>query len=1400
MEIYILLAILAAGALIRLPLIKFPIDDDLGYFSYAPWFRKRGVRLGRDIYTRLPMHWLYTLAFALFGRKPHSPKIFDVLYELLTAAAIYGLCVVTLTPAVGPTPTVGLVAAAFYLWFSNSASVGLFSGCNERYYSVFVAAGFLFLLMGLDIPSGEADAYFFVSGLFFAAGFYFKDVLVVNVAAAAATVLFIQTTQLDPLLWLGAGFLLVAVVIYIPLIHLNGGLPAFINLSWEGYKRALQDNPDRGSTKKLLVNGGRFFMETAPLAVIPILYAFTFGVAWDGATDIVFAAWLVSTAAVFFIQGVYWPYHFISFIPPLSVISAAAVIRFAAEQSGLPFETRLLWWIALAASFAVSGFLQVKALVNGGDPEKQGGSYTWGKLEQLIAAPKIAEYIRARTSKGDYIYQWGCFYHLYLLTDRLCPVFGCLSLAPPVKEWKINSLKNIVNGLKKNPPRFIVIHLQRIDMSVLEELTGLRYELEKVFSKGLRVYGLVETGGRPARDVSAAALEELLADADVPFKLGMELLDKGDKIGAGKKFDEAVSLNPAHIGVLFARAKTAWEESRYAEAEKIYGRLKEWDDREYRTAAIHELLRLYNDSGSRDGVENVIRSLEKRDEKAEPPIAYHLAAFFIKRNMSDRALEIYKNSKPLTPSQSTRRFYVSREYHTGKIYFEKGDYQKAIDHLELCLKTEPAHNKAEALLADAISRLKPVAVNSVAMFACAPPDEIDHALSAAHRDFPGCKIVFVALRKTDSRYASDKRIDSTVTLPFDNFSIGGLLLPSTRRLLSSIAPDIAAIPTPLPNLAHNAVVYLNMLLYASAASPKRSYFYKGPYFNRREASVGTFARVIVKKVYETLMMPAWMAVDLYQLWRHPQSGELLGFSPEPNDLVAHNVKAAWMKQNGIKGVSFSSYMGNPYSLYYPPLAIWLLDRIGTIGFMTAQTLFFAISAVAAAVVTGHAWLILFVPHLVSSLLYRVNTIYAGRLDFLPWGFVLGSLASLYSGHPLIAALLYSGAVMSHTTVSILGGMGLLTLAATTGRLFPDFLVMVPLTMAITFSWWLPFLKNRSKFAFHRVWSEIGFCKDNYKTYWAPFRNLTLFLTAALFAGEAVPEQAVILIPWFIYLVGLSSKRYVFQIASISGAVLTLGGFALFLNPAPLTAALFFILINATDALDSPRIIPLFEEPFLASAKKLLGRTAKNNRLALECRPESYWDDNMCWGWLFNLAANRFGFQMLAGVGFDQVDPALPLECETKMNSDTSPAKLEEILRKTACSLVASYSPQFGAMLETMGFAKLDELNFPPLGFLKERRWTLYRADFEPELVEPPARWSYLVNGFSFRPNGKSVYRIKLAYYRGWEAVQNARKLPVRDLSPGMEVTVDGEGEVLMRYRPRLSMAWTGNYGKAAIKR
>jgi hypothetical protein len=449
---------------------------------------------------------------------------------------------------------------------------------------------------------------------------------------------------------------------------------------------------------------------------------------------------------------------------------------------------------------------------------------------------------------------------------------------------------------------------------------------------------------------------------------------------------------------------------------------------------------------------------------------------------------------------------------------------------------------------------------------------------------------------------------------------------------------------------------------------------------------------------------------------------------------------------------------------------------------------FGMSAVATAVVTGNSWLIFFVPHLLSSYYFRLSTIYAGRLDFLPWGFVLASLAAFHTGHPFIAALFYSAAIFGHTTVSLLGGMGLLILALTTGRLFPEFLAMIPLTMLLTFSWWYPFLKNRGRFAFHRVWDEIGFCKNNYLSYIWPFRNLTLLLFAVVLTADVIPAQTVILTPWLIYLFGLSKKKYILHTDNLTGAILVFGTFALFVNPAWETAVFFLVLINATDALDNPRLNPIFDEPFLTKAKELFRPVDKNGRLALECRPESYWDDNLCWGWLFNLAANKFGFQLLAGVGFDQVDPALPLECEIKINSETSEENVEAILRKTGCGYVACYTPGFAAMLDSMGFKKLGKMKFPSIGFLKVRAWTLYRVSFETELVEPAVQWDYRKNGLRFKPNGARNYRVKLAYYPGWEAVQNGISLPVKDLSPGMEVSVNGSEEVLMRFKRRVLSA------------
>ena len=1379
MENYILIAILVAGALIRLPFLKFPIDDDLGYFAYSAWFRRRGVRIGKDFYTRLPMHWLYTLTFALFGRKPHSPKIFDFIYELLTGAAIYGLCAAALHPATG------LIAAAFYLWFSNSASVGLFSGCNERYYAVFTAAGFLFLLMGINLPAWEANNYFFASALFLAATFYFKDVLVISGAAAATAIFFLLPEPADGLLWFGGGYILLAVVVYIPLNSLYANVSDFISLSLEGYKRALQDNPDRGSIKKLLINGGSFFMEAAPLAVIPLLYVFTFGAEWSGAAYIVLAAWLVSTAAIFFIQGVYWPYHFIAFIPPLSVISAVALARFAAEHSGLPLETRFVWWSALAASFAISGFLQIKALMSSGDPEKLSGIYTWNKLEQITAVPEIAEYIRERTSEDDYIYQWGYLYHLYLLTDRLCPVFGCASIAPPAKKGKLKSLQNIVNSLKKNPPKFIVIHIQSIDMSVLEQLTGLRYKMEKVFSTELRVYRLVERGVEAARDVTAGALEELLTDAEVPFKDGMDLLGKGDINEAKQKFDEALSINPAHISAMTETGKLAQKDGDFKSAQKIFETLSNWDDSGVRFHGTRLLLELYSLSGNDTVVDAMADRALDIEPESELAISCALGHHYRSRKNPDRALDIYLRKIKIRVTPENRQMAASVEYHAGEILLEKNLYSKAIEHLNCCLVIEPIHRAAERLLDRAKTALDDIDVKKVLLFRTTTKKKLEATIDSLKARYPGCEISLFAQKDSEKDFSANDKIDNIVNFPFRSFAAAWLLLPSVRRMLRAQRCDIAVIPVRTPSRLQADFDYFNILLYARSASPKKTYYCREPHRARQEAAVSATFYGIAKKLYETAANPFWFAIDLYRLWQHPDKAKIISFTRQPGDLLAHVIKTRWLMKNGVNGVSFESYMGNPYTLYYPPLSFLLMGWLGPVGYLMCQTLVFCAAAAATAIAAGHPWLILFVPYLVTSWYYRVNTIIVGRVDFLAWGLLLSSLASFYFGHPLVAALFFSAALYIHTSVFVIGGLGMIIVAALGGVAVADILLFGLLTIALGLPWWIPFLRNRGKFGFHTIWGGISFWDNVYLCYKSPLLHLALFFTAAAFMGGLAPLHAIISIPMSVYIYGLVRKKYIFHVTNLSGALLTFGTFALFVQPSLPVMLLFLVLINIRDPQDNPRIKPLFEQRVLSDTSTLFHPVGENERVAIECYQDEFWDDNLNWGWLFSVAANKFNFQLMSGVGFDQVDPQLPLEYETKINSDTEPTVIRELLNKTGCRYVTSYTKSFAEKLESMGFVKLTEKEFEPYAYVHGRTYSLYRTPFSVDIIEPAVEWSYIKNGLRFRPNGKNAYTIKLAYYPGWQAHQNGKKLELEDISPGMKVKTDGLEEVRLNFRSGL---------------
>jgi hypothetical protein len=164
----------------------------------------------------------------------------------------------------------------------------------------------------------------------------------------------------------------------------------------------------------------------------------------------IFIALLLPAACLgVWMPGKYFPHYFIQLIPFLSLLGGIGIAQLV-RKKGLALY---LAGPLIAASFLYYVYKDYKYFL----------VFTPAEVSVIKYGPVfadsvyIADYIRARTTPSDYIFQWGFEPELYFLADRPTPVpyisstiFGGLPDPQP-------AIMSMVNSLNSKKPRYIII-------------------------------------------------------------------------------------------------------------------------------------------------------------------------------------------------------------------------------------------------------------------------------------------------------------------------------------------------------------------------------------------------------------------------------------------------------------------------------------------------------------------------------------------------------------------------------------------------------------------------------------------------------------------------------------------------------------------------------------------------------------------------------------------------------------------------------------------------------------------------------------------------------------------------------------------------------------------------------
>jgi tetratricopeptide (TPR) repeat protein len=177
--------------------------------------------------------------------------------------------------------------------------------------------------------------------------------------------------------------------------------------------------------------------------------------------------------------------------------------------------------------------------------------------------------------------------------------------------------------------------------------------------------------------------------ADVWLRIGETYRRKGDDAAAVTALQKAREITPDSVGVLMTLATTLDHAGRPKEARQAYEATLRLDANNALGLNNLAFLLAENNGDLDDALTKAQKAKQLLPNTYE--VADTLGWIYLKKNLSDNALDIFKDLVAKAPNQAIFR------YHLGMALYQKGDKPNAIKELTQALKSNPAKSDREKI-------------------------------------------------------------------------------------------------------------------------------------------------------------------------------------------------------------------------------------------------------------------------------------------------------------------------------------------------------------------------------------------------------------------------------------------------------------------------------------------------------------------------------------------------------------------------------------------------------------------------------------------------------------------------------------------------------------------------------
>jgi len=417
----LLLAICSLPVLLYLPFLNEPFLRDEGFFASVAQLMLDGGIPYRDAFDNKPpliFGW-YSLSFLFFGESVWAPRLMVSLLLSATTLLVYiqGRLMFSQSAAF-------IAAAAFAV---STGFAAFETNANVEYFLLLPMMGGL-----VSFTMGQRTGrlpWFALAGFASGIAVLTKTTAVFSIALFAGILVWPLVRGLGGGAWRGLQS-------WRPVLMFAGGLgaagllvttPFIVSLTFDDMFEALvwysgDYVGDVPLTTKL------WLMARAPFFFLLVTGAWSL-VAFIGATKLVRArhpmallvvAWVASSVVGVVVAGRFYPHYYVMLLPGLALLVPTGLDWLRQQWAWKPARVALAG--VLLISFVVSSGLNLGIYAHSTADERHIAKYPDTPMaEWETQGPLMADWLRERTTPGDYIYNLGGQSEVYFYADRRSP-------------------------------------------------------------------------------------------------------------------------------------------------------------------------------------------------------------------------------------------------------------------------------------------------------------------------------------------------------------------------------------------------------------------------------------------------------------------------------------------------------------------------------------------------------------------------------------------------------------------------------------------------------------------------------------------------------------------------------------------------------------------------------------------------------------------------------------------------------------------------------------------------------------------------------------------------------------------------------------------------------------------